>query len=321
METGQRIQGQPLVSIIIPAHNEEKWIASCLESVLRDRYPHKEVIVVDDASTDNTREILKRFPVTVLRDERPVGPSSARNIGVGKARGEIIVFIDAHCIVEDPQWIQKFLQFFRDPLVGAVAGYFRREPTKRGLSLTFRPTTVQQRLIKSANAAYRKTALQQVQGFDSWIEWGGDAALTYKIHRSGWKVVHSRDIMIVHAEKIWSVKKAFFYGTCYFPLLKRYPRETMARSRPIVMGLLLTLGVIADLLYKLPIFTLSLITFLIVLNGAKRNVSARIVLMDGLYTTIWSISYYFGALCGGVRRVLLLGRGSSVRLENNSNGP
>lgn len=66
-----------------------------------DNYPNKEVIVVDDGSTDRTSEILKQFPVTVIRNEKPIGPSSARNIGVRQARGEIIVFIDAHCIVDD----------------------------------------------------------------------------------------------------------------------------------------------------------------------------------------------------------------------------
>ena len=311
VETSQRVLGQPVVSIVIPAHNEEKWIADCLESVRRDSYPNKEVIVVDDGSTDSTGEILKRFRVTVVRNKKPVGPSSARNIGVKEATGEIIVFLDAHCIVDDDQWIKKFLRFFRDPRVGAVAGYLKRKQSRIGASLTFKVDT-QQRLIKSANAAYRKAVFEQVCGFDPSLEWAGDAILTYKVRRSGWKIVHSRDIEVLHAEKLWSIKRAFFYGTCFFPLRKRYPSETRIRINrrfpqdSMSMGLLLTLGLVADTLYGFPIFSPSLTVFFsILMRGADRNVCILKRLKDGFYTTIWSYAYFLGALYGGIRSTLL----------------
>ena len=306
MKTAQGTGRRPLVSVIIAARNEEKWVTACLEPVLRtDSYPNKEVIVVDDGSTDKTSEILKRFPVTVIRNEEPAGPSSARNIGVREARGQIIVFIDAHCIVEDSEWLRRFLKFFRDPEVGAVGGYFRREPSMRGPSLTIRPDKPRLRLIKSANAAYRKTVFEQVGGFDPSMEWGGDAALTYKVHRSGWKVVHTRDIIVVHAEKIWPVKKAFFYGTCYFPLRKTYPRQRQLRGlllSPVVVGPLLTFGLVVDLLCSFPVFTLSSMVLVSVLNGASARLSIPHILTDGFYTTIWCLSYYLGALYGEARR-------------------
>jgi len=161
VEHAQGNQRQLLVSVVIPAHNEEKWIAACLESVLKDVYPHKEVIVIDDASTDRTNEILRRFAVTVVRNEKPMGPSSARNIGLSKAKGEIIVFIDAHCIIEDQEWIQKFLQFFKDTQVGAVAGYFRPKPNRKP-TLTFKSLKPQQRLVKSAKTSQvSKRSLQK----------------------------------------------------------------------------------------------------------------------------------------------------------------
>jgi len=297
VEHTRRNQGQLLVSVVIPAHNEEKWIAACLESVLKDGYPHKEVIVIDDASIDRTNEMLRRFPVTVIRNEKSMGPSSARNIGVRKAEGKIIVFVDAHCIVEDQEWIQKFLQFFKDPQVGAVAGYFKPEPNIKP-ALTFKSLEPQQRLVKSANAAFRKSVLEQVGGFDKGTEWGGDAALTYKIQKSGWKIIHTRDIAVTHAEKLWSIRRAFTYGTCYFPLLRRYPHETLTRSRPIAIGLFLTLGIILDLLYRLPVFTVSFMLLLILLNGVAHNISIPRIFVDGLYNTVWALSYFLGAIYG-----------------------
>jgi glycosyltransferase involved in cell wall biosynthesis len=307
-KTVQRTHSQPGVSVVIPAHNEERWIAACLESVLRiDSYANKEVIVVDDASTDGTSEILNRFPITVIRNEKTIGPSSTRNIGVREARGEIIVFIDAHCIVDDPEWIDKFLQFFREPKIGAVGGYFRSEPNKKGPSLALRPAKARLRLIKSANAAYRKVVLEQVGGFDPSMEWGGDAALTYKIHRSGWKVAHTRDIMVVHAERIWPMRKVFLYGTCHFPLRERYPHETKVRGvlvSPMEIGILLTVGIVADLICRFPIFTMLFVVLVSVLNGASARDSISRILIDGFYTTTWCLSYYLGALYGGVRMAL-----------------
>jgi len=301
MEAGQGIKRQPVVSVVIPAHNEEKWISACLESVLRrDAFANKEVIVVDDASSDGTKEILADFPVAVIRNDKPVGPSSARNIGVSRAKGSIIVFIDAHCIVEDDQWMGKILSFFRDSEVGAVAGYFKRQPSRWGAQrLRVRSRL---RVIKSANAAYRKDVFEQVGGFDPSIEWAGDKVLTFKIHRSGWKVVHSREIQVVHAEKLWSLKRAALYGSCFIPLLKRYPHEMVGKSRAeffcVGIGLLLTFGLVADLLYKPPIFTLSFLTLVSLINGVSRDLPLSGMIKDGLYSTIWAFAYYLGAILG-----------------------
>jgi len=302
--TAQASQTQPLVSIVIPAHNEEKMIAACLESVLKDNYPNKEVIVVDDASTDHTSDILKRFPVTVIRNTKQMGPSSARNLGVAKARGETIIFIDAHCIITDPDWIQKFLQCLQDPQVGAVAGYFKPQPSRRGLTLTFKMPKPEQRLIKSGNAAFRKTVFEQVGGFDPKTEWAGDAVLTYKIQKTKWKIQHTRDITVTHTEELWPIKRAFTYGTCYFPLLVKYPHETLTRSRPIAIGLFITLGIILDLIYSLPIFTPTFIIALIVLNGSARNTSMSRILKNGLYNTTWALSYFLGAIYGLPKHIL-----------------
>ncbi len=189
-----------------------------------------------------------------------------------------------------------------------MSGYFGRSPG--GVSLRFR-ATAEPRLFKSGNGAFRKTVFEQVRGFDPSIEWVGDAALTFKILRSGWKIVHSRDIRVVHAEKLFSIERAFLYGTCFFPLLKRYPRETIGKKPEVYCmgtGLLLSVGLFADLLYRFPIFTLSSMVFISVLNGATRNVSIPQMLKDGFYSTIWSFVYYLGAVYGGVRSALLIRR-------------
>jgi glycosyltransferase involved in cell wall biosynthesis len=89
---------QPLVSIIIPTYNDAEFVGSAVQSALEQDYSNVEVIVIDDGSTDNTREVLSPF----LEDQRVRGffqenrgPSAARNRGIAESRGEYLNFLDA----------------------------------------------------------------------------------------------------------------------------------------------------------------------------------------------------------------------------------
>jgi glycosyltransferase involved in cell wall biosynthesis len=82
------------VSVIIPVYNGRRTIRKCLSSLVRQGYGVKEIIVIDDGSTDDTRDIVREFGVKLLRQEHK-GPGAARNLGVSKAAGEIIVFVDS----------------------------------------------------------------------------------------------------------------------------------------------------------------------------------------------------------------------------------
>jgi len=89
------------VSIIIPTHNEEKEIFRCIKSLKKQTYKNFEIVIVDDGSIDNTLKIIKRFPknnkkqkLRVLKQNHQ-GPGLARNLGAEKARGEVLIFIDA----------------------------------------------------------------------------------------------------------------------------------------------------------------------------------------------------------------------------------
>jgi len=84
----------PLISIIIPAYNEEDLIAECLESIKSQSYKNLEVIVVDDGSRDRTLEIAKGLKVKTMSQYHK-GPGSARNLAASHAKGKILVFVDA----------------------------------------------------------------------------------------------------------------------------------------------------------------------------------------------------------------------------------
>jgi glycosyltransferase involved in cell wall biosynthesis len=96
------MQKQPVVSVIIPCKNEEKWIGKCIESVLKNDYPHEllELFVVDGLSTDKTVEIAKsyqeKFPfVKVLKNEKRIFPA-AINLAYENSKGDAIIILGAH---------------------------------------------------------------------------------------------------------------------------------------------------------------------------------------------------------------------------------
>ncbi len=114
------------LSVIIPTYNEEKSVGDCLESLARQTYPDLEVIAVDDGSTDRTLGILKdlRLGNLDLRvfKQKHKGPGTARNLGARKAKGEILVFVDA-----DMTFDKNFLKNLARPILsGRVKGTFSK---------------------------------------------------------------------------------------------------------------------------------------------------------------------------------------------------
>jgi len=111
----------PLVSIIIAAYNEEKYIKNCIDSLLKQTYEPLELIVIDDGSSDGTKGITRTFNVH-LWELNHQGTAIARNFGVSKARGEIIVFLDA-----DMEFTPDFITKLTDPIrQGKTKGTFSK---------------------------------------------------------------------------------------------------------------------------------------------------------------------------------------------------
>jgi len=90
-----------LISVIIPNYNGSSTIATCLQALYSSRHENFEVIVVDDCSTDNSVEIIQRFPCKLIRLNERSGSSKARNTGAQQSAGEVLFFIDADCIVQE----------------------------------------------------------------------------------------------------------------------------------------------------------------------------------------------------------------------------
>lgn len=117
---------EPQVTVLISAYNEEESIESTLRNKLDLDYPKekREIIVVSDASTDRTDEIVRKYEqqdVTLLRQEPRAGKTAALNMAVPKAKGAVLVFSDANSTYA-PDVLSNLLQNFSDPSVGYVTG-------------------------------------------------------------------------------------------------------------------------------------------------------------------------------------------------------
>ena len=112
------------ITIVIVCHNEKQYLARTLDSFLNQLPPRGEIIIVDDHSTDGSCEFLfsadRRYGnVSVMRPSTRLGVSGARNFGAAHARGEILIFSDAHVEVPDG-WANPIIEALRSPAVGAV---------------------------------------------------------------------------------------------------------------------------------------------------------------------------------------------------------
>ncbi len=122
----------PLVSVLVPAWNEEVGIVSTVESILHNNYPRIEVVIINDGSTDSTHEKMHEF---ITRNRRSLpkgkritynykengGKGRALNTAIQKAKGEILITVDADSIADD-HMIKNIVRYLRDDKVDAVVG-------------------------------------------------------------------------------------------------------------------------------------------------------------------------------------------------------
>jgi GT2 family glycosyltransferase/ubiquinone/menaquinone biosynthesis C-methylase UbiE len=103
-----KTEADDLISVIVPAYNCGRYLWNCLRSLLLQTHQNREIIVVDDGSTDDTQEVLRHFNVIKLQNNRNMGSNPSRNKGFAVSRGKYVVFCDSDAIYYPP-YLEKLL--------------------------------------------------------------------------------------------------------------------------------------------------------------------------------------------------------------------
>jgi len=201
--------GSEMISIIVPAYNDEKAISNCVESLMQQDYKMPfEVIVIDDGSKDDTGDAAEELGAIVLR-KKNAGPAKARNLGAKNAKGEILVFTDSDCVPEK-NWLSEMLEPFKDKEVIGVQGAYKTK--QKELVARFVQAEIEERYEKmkknsrkldwigSYSAAYRKKDFFDVGGFDESFPKasGEDPELSFKLAKQGKKLVFNPKAIVYH---------------------------------------------------------------------------------------------------------------------------
>ena len=203
---------QPLISVVVPVRNGERTIRDCLASLLRMDYPEtrRELLVVDNGSTDRTAEIIKSFPVRYV-SEGCRGIPHARNRGIEASQGAIVAFTDADCVV-DAAWLRELVRGFEEEGVGGVEGetvdYPPATPVEQ-YTARRRNFSYQSRLISplspyviTANVAFRRGVFDRIGVFDPRFIGGSDVDFSWRFFQeSDLKLRYNPRAIVFHRHR------------------------------------------------------------------------------------------------------------------------
>lgn len=239
----------PRVAVIVPVFNGQEMIADCVESLLKLDYPADalDVIVVDNRSTDRTREILAAYPVRVLSESTVQSSYAARNFGAAATDAEVLAFTDADCVVEHG-WLRMLVHALEPATVGGVAGGIRaanvRTPIER---YQMDRCIVAERayahpvlpFAQTANAGYKRAVFERLGGFDASIVYGGDLDFSWRMQReTGLELAYEACALVWHQHRssptgLFKLYAKNTIGDCL--LAERYDHyAAVARARTLL---------------------------------------------------------------------------------------
>ncbi|NNF44165.1 MAG: glycosyltransferase, partial [Phycisphaerales bacterium] len=182
------------VTLVIPGRNCAATIGVCLDAVvpMLKTTPLEAIIFVDDGSTDDTRAIVTVRPAVRVLAGSGAGPGAARNLGWRAATSPLVWFIDADCVAEDDA-LTRLLPHLADPAVGGVGGSYGN--MREGSLLAdliheeilerHRRMPIRVNFLASFNVLYRRSVLEEVEGFDERFLKAQDAELAFRVQEAG----------------------------------------------------------------------------------------------------------------------------------------
>ncbi len=317
----------PTVSVNIAVKDRRELLAACLDGLAAQTVHGFDVVVVDNGSTDGTREMLDQraadpstpYALTVLSHGGSLG--AVRNAGVRASRGEIVAFVDSDC-VPTPDWIERGLAAFANARVGTVQGATRPDPAMpRGRWDATQELTSFTGRYEACNVFYRRALLVEAGGFDESIGFfGEDSMAGWAVRRLGYDERFAADAVVHHTVTFpgvrWHWRRGLRYGN-WNALARRFPemrsvfwhrvflRPDGARTLAAMLGLAL---VIISALTRSPVLAVVGIASLAPFAWRHRPYSLRpIAFVDSVASAGFDVAIELALLWGSVReRTLVL---------------
>jgi len=309
------VEQPPYISVIVPAYNCSETITQCIESLLALNYSNYEIIIVDDGSTDDTYDICRSYDDRIrLIQTSNGGPSRAKNIGVKKAKGDIVAFTDSDCVAHE-QWLNELNRGFSDDLVGGVGGNQVSPSDESHIGKTIHETlsilgfatsymkhyssmtTTQHN--PSCNSAYRKKCFEEADGFDESLWPGEDVDLDYRLMQSGYTLIRNPEALVGHyrPQSIPELSRMMRrYGVSAYNLLVRYGFFRLLHYVPFIF-LICLIGSIVLLVYS-PVLLLAALSAIIILyllfiasKGLLKK-SPLIFILSAVIVINWHLGFF-----------------------------
>lgn len=209
------------VTLYVPCYNAEKYIAECLEGILKQTYPIDEILVIDDGSTDRTVEIASKYPVKIISHGINKGLAAARNTAFRNAKNEYVAALDADCVPE-PDWLEKLMENFTDENIAGVGGKLIEKYTDT-LADKWRAVHMRQHwgdvkiidppFLLGCNNVFFKKILLKMGLYDEKLRTNAeDADISGKIYRAGFTLIYEPSAIVEHLRRdsLLSVLETFW---------------------------------------------------------------------------------------------------------------
>lgn len=176
-----------LLSVVIPTHNSQRYIAPALDSILAQKHRPLEILVVDDGSTDSTAHMVRAYgpPIRLIEQDQR-GHPAARNVGIRAAIGEFLAFLDHDDLWSENKLERQFASFERNPALDLVFGHIQNfftpemtleERARLAVPLQPIPGLLQGSMLARRQSFDRVGLFSEERGTGDFLDWYGRAML------------------------------------------------------------------------------------------------------------------------------------------------
>ena len=262
------------ITIIIPLYNAEKYIEECIKSIIDAEPRDKEIIVVNNNSTDKSPEIVSKFKKVKLVHELKKGPSAARNKGIKESTGEILLFLDDDLII-DKNYIMEIVNTFNEnKKIMAVGGCAHSYDQKSIISLSHevrlmgynpnRKGIFEVKTIPTMTFSTYKKIIDKIGYFDENLMGAEDYDLCLRIRNAGYKCVMNNKAIVYHHNPTNMkslINRWFKYGKWWVQANRKH--NMLSEIAPTVIWLILLIVSIILLIVNIKFIFVTLVIFIL----------------------------------------------------------